>query len=231
MGPAGNAPRPVVVIVDDDPEILRSLHRLLCNESYELLETDRPSQVLEWAETRRVDLVVADHRMPEMTGTELLTLLRERAPRTSGAILTGYPDTALIVERAGLRIERLIAKPWENEDLKVTIRGVLESRREAAQSSAGKSERMVEIRQDCAGKTAADVLSEIIPACRRAAREENVRALILMENTRMLGDSLSRLVKDLALATVWLNLPIELRDSSGCVNAFLEAMDERARVE
>ena len=224
----GSPERPLVVLVDDDPEILRSVGRLLRHEPYDLLSTDKPSQVLEWAESRDVDLVVADQRMPEMNGTELLGILRQRAPRTLGVILSGYPETALIVEQSGLRIERLIAKPWQNDDLKDTLRRVLESRTKDGRSSARAPEEVVEVRMDCVGKTAGAVLAEIIPACRKAARQENARALILLENIRMLDDSLARLLKDLARAAVWLNLPMELRDSSGCVNAFLEAMDERA---
>src|SRR6185503_6974472 len=189
------------------------------SEPYELLSTDKPSQVLEWAGSRSIDLVVADQRMPDMTGTELLGLLRKNSPDTRGVILSGYPDTAVIVERAGLKIERLIAKPWQNDDLKGTLRRVLDS-------CQGLAETIIEIRVDCAGKTAGAVLADIIPACRRAAREENARALILLDDVRMLGDSLSRLVKDIARAAVWLDLPIELRDSSGCINAFLEAMDQ-----
>lgn len=216
--------KPLVVLVDDDPEVLRSLGRLFRNEPYELLSTDDPTQVLEWARTRPVDLVVADQRMPTQSGTELLAQLQQESPGTSGIILSGYPDTALIVQRSGLRIERLIAKPWQNEDLKDTIRRVLDGR------TGGKPERVIEIRMDCAGKSAGAVLAEIIPACRRAAREKGVRALLVLDNVRMLEDSLSRLVKDLARAAVWLDLPIELRDASGCVNAFLEAMEERSRV-
>lgn len=216
--------KPLVVLVDDDPEVLRSLVRLFRNEPYELLSTDNPGQVLEWARTRTIDLVVADQRMPGMTGTELLGILHDESPRTSGIILSGYPDTALIVAKSGVRIERLIAKPWQNEDLKETILRALGAR------TGGESEKVVEVRMDCAGKSAGMVLAEIIPACRAAAREKGVRALIVLDNVRMLEDSLARLMKDLARAAVWLNLPIELRDASGCVNAFLEAMEERSRV-
>jgi response regulator RpfG family c-di-GMP phosphodiesterase len=136
------AERSLVVLVDDDPEILHSLGRLLRRERFELLTTQSPAQVLEWARQRPVDLVIADQRMPDMSGTELLGRLRECSPATKGVILSGFPDTALIVERAGLRIERLIAKPWENDSLKSTVRDLLVPTDGAA---AG---RLVEIRVD-----------------------------------------------------------------------------------
>jgi len=210
--------RPVVVVVDDDPEILRSLGRLLRHEAYELLSTDSPSQVLEWTRTRKLDLVIADQRMPEMSGTELLLLLRERTPDTKGVILSGFPDTAVIVERSGLRLERYIAKPWENGALKATIRDLL----------SHAPPRVIEIRVDCTGLEAGLVLAEILPACRCAP--VGTRACIVLDNVLLLKDSLARLLKDLARTVAWLELPIEIRDQSGCVNAFLEAMGELRNV-
>lgn len=215
--------RPVVALVDDDPEVLRSLTRLLRTEPYELLSTNRPAQVLEWAAERTIDLVIADQRMPDMTGTELLALLRQRSPGTRGVILSGYPDTAVIVEQSHLRIEKLLVKPWDNGPLKATIRGILEGR------SDDGAEELLEIKVDCAGRTAGLVLAEILPACRRASQGP-ARARIVVENLLMLQDSVSRLLKDLARAVVYLELPIELRDASGCITAFLNALDERTPV-
>lgn len=220
--------RPIVVVVDDDPEILRSLSRLLQREAYELLSTESPSQVLEWARTRKLDLVIADQRMPEMSGTELLTLLRERAPETKGVILSGFPDTAVIVERSGLRLERLIAKPWENGALKATIRDLLSHALPGAGRPTEAPPRVIEIRVDCNGLDAGLVLAEILPACRRAPAGS--RACIVLDNVLLLKDSLARLLKDLARTVAWLELPIEIRDQSGCVNAFLEAVEELGRV-
>jgi FixJ family two-component response regulator len=228
MEPREPSPRPLVVLVDDDPEILRSLGRLLRREPYELLSTESPEQVLEWARSRTLHLVIADQRMPEMSGTELLGLLRERSPRTRGVILSGFPDTALIVERAGIRIERLIAKPWENAELKATIRELVEKTPKAARSAPTAKERPIQLRVDCAGLNAGLVLAEILPTCRRAPF--GARICVTLENPLLLRDSLARLLKDLARIVAYLNLPIEIRDSSGCVSAFLEAVSDRIRV-
>jgi DNA-binding NtrC family response regulator len=229
MGPRKAVIRPLVVIVDDDPEILRSLGRLLRREAYELLSTDSPRQVLEWAHHRPVDLVITDQRMPEMSGTDLLGKLRQQSPRTLGIILSGYPDAAVIVERAGLRIECLIAKPWEDGTLRDTIRNVLDDHTRRAGTTEPAHENILELRIDCAGRPAGLVLADIITTCRRAPPDVT-RVLIVLENVMLLQDSLSRLIKDLARVVVWLRVPIELRDSSGCVNTFLNALGERAPV-
>jgi hypothetical protein len=51
-----------------------------------------------------------------------------------------------------------------------------------------------------------------------------------LDNVLQLNDSLARLLKDLARAAVWLDLSLEIRDASGCVNAFLEAVGECPRI-
>jgi response regulator RpfG family c-di-GMP phosphodiesterase len=228
MEPRETSPRAVVVLVDDDPEILRSLGRFLRREPYELLSTESPQQVLEWASTRTIDLVIADQRMPEMFGTDLLGILRERSPGTKGVIVSGFPDAALIVERAGIRIERLIAKPWENTALKETIRELVEKTPKASPSALAAKEKPIQLRVDCAGMNVGLVLAEILPACRRAPSGARIR--VTLDNLLLLRDSLARLLKDLARIVAYLNLPIEIRDTSGCVSAFLEAVGDCVRV-
>ena len=73
--------RHVVVCVDDEPAILSALRRSLRAEPYELLTTENPVNVLQWAGTRDVSLVITDQRMPGMAGTELLEELSKR-PRS-----------------------------------------------------------------------------------------------------------------------------------------------------
>jgi hypothetical protein len=122
-----------------------------------------------------------------------------------------------------------MAKPWEDGTLTEAIRTLLGERTRGAGTTKPEDEKILEIRIDCAGLPAGLVLAEIIPAC-RCAPPHVTRALIVLENVMLLKDSLSRLLKDLARAVVWLRVPIELRDSSGCLNAFLDAMGERAPV-
>jgi response regulator RpfG family c-di-GMP phosphodiesterase len=221
------SPKPVVALVDDDPEILRALARLFRREPYDLLSTTDPQMVLEWAKTRAIDLVIADQRMPEMYGTELLALLREYSPETKGVILSGFPETALIVERSGLRIERVIAKPWENDSLKASIRELLQQTPRIARSARITKEKPIELRVNCAGRDAGLVLAEILPACRRAP--SGARVQVTLDNLLLLRDSLARLLKDLARIVARLRLPIEIRDTSGCVSTFLGAVADRVR--
>jgi response regulator RpfG family c-di-GMP phosphodiesterase len=223
-------PRPLIVMIDDDPETLRSLKRLLHAEPYELLSTDDPAQVLRWICERSVDLILADQRMPGMSGTDLIDVVQDYSPATTCVILSGYPDAALVIEQTGLKLE-LVRKPWDNDGLRAMIRRLLQERARTARpdSPVPEETKARETRIDCAGQSAETVISRILSVCVKA-QDEGKRPIIVLENTRLLMDSVSRLLKGLARSVALLHLPIDLRDESGCVTAFLGAMTARHTV-
>lgn len=122
-----------VLVVDDEPEALRAVARALHREPFDLLRADGPRSALTWLLKRDVSLVIADRRMPEMEGDRLLEEVWKRSPTTVGVILSGYP----LLEPSGgsgRRPRCVLAKPWDDEDLKRTVRTLLvERERELAQ--------------------------------------------------------------------------------------------------
>jgi PAS domain S-box-containing protein len=126
---------PAVLVVDDEPEILEALRRLLRREPYELLTTESPSQALEWIRQGRIDLLIADERMPGMRGTDLLEQVRDCSPGTVRIILTAYPGSATLDYGLSQAVEWLISKPWNDDALRLTIRQLLEDRHPKARAS------------------------------------------------------------------------------------------------
>ncbi len=104
-----------VLFVDDDEAILRSLERGLLDESYNKLFTKSCKEVLEILKREEVHVIVTDMLMPEMSGLELLRIVRKEYPNIVGMVLTGYElDTELqnAVEQG--EIFKLIPKPlWK----------------------------------------------------------------------------------------------------------------------
>jgi two-component system, NtrC family, sensor kinase len=117
-----------VLIVDDQPETLASLRRLLREEAYQLVTCDTPAKALEWVSENRVDLFIADERMPDMRGSDLLERVREISPETVRVILTGYPGSSTVAHGLSHGVDWLISKPWNDDALKITIRQLLEER-------------------------------------------------------------------------------------------------------
>lgn len=116
----------VVVCVDDEPAVLASLRRLLRNEPYELLTTDDPDEAMTWVLQRNAKVLIADQRMPGMSGLELLELVRTCSPGTARVMLSGHTDLTGILRRSRIEaIDRMVRKPWEPEELKVLVREML----------------------------------------------------------------------------------------------------------
>jgi DNA-binding NtrC family response regulator len=120
--------RPLVVCVDDEPGILAALARLLRAEPYEFRTTSDPEEALDWVRTQEVSVLVADYRMPLMSGATLLQLAKAASPRTARMMLTGYPGETLVVSAGEAGLMHLVGKPWDDAALKRKILGLLSGR-------------------------------------------------------------------------------------------------------
>jgi len=111
-----------IMLVDDEENICRSLRRTLKQEGYHVAVASEPAEALELLQQSRVDMVISDHLMPNMTGLELLKIVRNRYPDCVRIMLTGHADmqTAIKAINQG-EIYRFLTKPWDNTELKVTI--------------------------------------------------------------------------------------------------------------
>lgn len=113
--------RPLVVCVDDEPQILHALTRLFRTAPFELRTTCDPDEALEWTRTREVALMIADYRMPMMSGTALLQLVKAASPRTRRVMLTGCPGDRMVISAGEVGLMDLVGKPWDDEALKRMI--------------------------------------------------------------------------------------------------------------
>jgi DNA-binding NtrC family response regulator len=111
-----------ILLVDDEENICRSLRRTLKQEGYNVSIASEPAQALELLKDSPTDMVISDHLMPNMTGLELLKIVRTRYPDCVRIMLTGHADmqTAIKAINQG-EIYRFLTKPWDNTELKVTI--------------------------------------------------------------------------------------------------------------
>ncbi len=124
-----------IVFVDDEMSVLKSLNRLFMDEPYETLLFDIPSEALKKIEEIQPAVVVSDQRMPEMRGTSLLQKVKEISPDTVRIILTGYADTtAAIASINEGSVFRFTSKPWDDNELKLTIKHAVEHYRLATEN-------------------------------------------------------------------------------------------------
>jgi len=112
-----------VLFVDDEVNILKAIQRLLRHEPMNVLTASRPQEALDLLDRSEAQVVVSDQRMPEMSGVDLLSNIRDRHSDMVRMMLTGYTEMNIAVEAINRgEIYRLITKPWNDDELKATLR-------------------------------------------------------------------------------------------------------------
>src|SRR3954471_20306271 len=114
--------RPAIVAVDDEPAVLAAVARDLrrgFGEHYRILRATSGAEALELLKELRtrgdqVALLVADQRMPGMSGTEYLVQARQVVPDAKRVLLTAYADTeAAIAAINEVALDYYLLKPWD----------------------------------------------------------------------------------------------------------------------
>ena len=112
-----------VLFVDDEANILKALRRLLRNEPMNVLTASHPSEAIDLLAREDVQVLVTDQRMPDMSGVDMLSTIRERNPDIVRMMLTGYTEMKVAVEAINRgEIFRLVTKPWNDDELKTALR-------------------------------------------------------------------------------------------------------------
>jgi len=119
---AGETPQETLLLVDDEPNILNSLKRLLRRDGYAILTAESPAAAFDLLALHDVQVIVSDQRMPEMSGTEFLERVKKLYPETIRIVLSGYTDLETVTDAINRgAIYRFLTKPWEDEMLRNQI--------------------------------------------------------------------------------------------------------------
>ena len=125
MGKVGTMSEIIKILcVDDERNVLKSLQRVFMDEDdYEILVAESGEEGLEvLKEVSDIAVIISDYRMPGMDGVDFLSQVYEHWPDTIRIVLSGFADTAMVVEAINLsHIFKFVPKPWNDEELKVTV--------------------------------------------------------------------------------------------------------------
>jgi two-component system, probable response regulator PhcQ len=112
-----------ILLVDDEAPIRKALRRVLKYEPYTIIDAESPFQALELLKETPVHLVISDHTMPGMLGIDLLRKIHLFKPNIIRIILTGNADLDMAMKAINEgSIYRFLTKPWDNDELLVTVR-------------------------------------------------------------------------------------------------------------
>ncbi|MGA9378761.1 MAG: response regulator [Phormidium sp.] len=128
--------KPIILCVDDEATILDSLKielKAVLGSDYLIETAEDGADALELIEellgdNYQIPLVICDYIMPDLKGDELLKMIHQLIPKTLKIMLTGQADLEAVGNAIKYaRLYRYIAKPWQTEDLKLTVKEAVHS--------------------------------------------------------------------------------------------------------
>ncbi|HJW57599.1 MAG TPA: ATPase, T2SS/T4P/T4SS family [Burkholderiaceae bacterium] len=116
-----------ILLVDDEPNVLSALRRVFRQENYEIVCCTDPVDALARLRNEIFHVVITDYMMPKMNGGDLLRQARTVRPDMIRIMLTGHADVNAVVSAVKTgAVYKFILKPWNDDDLRVTLALALE---------------------------------------------------------------------------------------------------------
>lgn len=119
-------PKYKILIVDDEEDNLALLYRSL-RRDYDVYKAHCANEALEILKQEDFQLVLSDHKMPEMEGVDFLKLVAQDYPSTVRVLITAYSDAKILIDAINqAKIYRYIKKPYKIEELLMVVQSALE---------------------------------------------------------------------------------------------------------
>ena len=117
-----------ILIVDDEVKILKLLSRYFSRQGHEVRVTTEPYQALRLVQSERFDVLILDHRMPQLTGLEVFKRVRRGESPPKVILMTAHATVEKAVETMKLGAVDYIQKPFDFDSMKEAVRKALEQR-------------------------------------------------------------------------------------------------------
>ncbi|MDP3016757.1 MAG: response regulator [Deltaproteobacteria bacterium] len=120
--------RPHVLLMEDEMNVAKGLEMVMREEGYEVDLADTGQGALDKFRTSEFDLLVADLRLPDMDGMEVVQHVREKRPRTNVVIITGYPSVSSAVQAVRMGVSDYLRKPFTEDEFKTAVKSALKEK-------------------------------------------------------------------------------------------------------
>ena len=115
-----------LLIVDDELEITKSIVRQF-RKKYKVFSATSAKEALEIMENEHIQVILSDQRMPEMTGVDFFSIIKDKYPDALKLLLTGYSDIVAVIGAINEgQVFRYITKPWNPEELESILKEAFE---------------------------------------------------------------------------------------------------------
>ncbi|MHA2394289.1 MAG: response regulator [Promethearchaeota archaeon] len=106
-----------ILVVDDDEMLLSSLVHIIESQGYQTSVAQTGKDALKIIKEQFFNLILLDIRLPDMTGIELLSLIKDSRPIMKKIILTGFPDASTAIDALNRKADAYLIKPFDPIDL------------------------------------------------------------------------------------------------------------------
>jgi DNA-binding NtrC family response regulator len=117
-----------IVVVDDD-ESIRKTFFLILHRNYQVYLAKDSKEALQRFKNTKIDLIIADLKLPYMNGLEMIAKFRESGYRGEIILISAFPDLVKVDELANLSISQFFVKPLDLEALTQCIDDLLDSKK------------------------------------------------------------------------------------------------------
>lgn len=141
-------PHPHILVMEDDLNVAKGLEMVLTQEGYDVYLAGTGKLAMEAFKNKQFDLLVADIRLPDINGMEIIREVKETKPDMEVIAITGYATTSLSVEAMKLGIADFLPKPFTEDEIKSSISEALRGRQEkpAVHSPETQEEKLIQKR-------------------------------------------------------------------------------------
>ena len=112
---------PHILVMEDELSVAKGLEMILSEEGYTVDLADTGKLAMEAFRQKRFDLLVADLRLPDIDGMEVVKQVKEEKPETEVIVITGYGTTAKAVTAMKLGVHDFLPKPFSDDQIKAAI--------------------------------------------------------------------------------------------------------------
>ncbi len=144
---------PHILVMEDDLSVAQGLEMVLREDGFDVNLAGTGELAMEAFREKRFDLLVADLRLPDIDGMDVIRRIKAQTPETEVIVITGYGTTATAVEAMKLGVADFLPKPFTEDQIKTAIAGALKSQEEtvvdepAVGEAVTEEERIIQKRQ------------------------------------------------------------------------------------
>ncbi len=120
-----SAPKPTILLMEDETNVAKGLKLVLEEEGYQVDWAETGRQAMELFRQKRYDLLLADLRLPDIDGMEVIKEVKHDRPDTGVIVITGYSTVSSAIEAMKLGASDYLQKPFTDDEVKAAIQEAL----------------------------------------------------------------------------------------------------------